>query len=201
MKLVLASNNKDKLREIREILAGSDIEIISQSEAGCNIDAQEDGTTFQENARIKAMAAMEATGLPSVADDSGLEVNAMDGGPGIYSARYGGRDLSYEIKNGMIIDNVAGSDDRGARFVCSVVCVFPNGDEIYADGIIEGRIGMEPEGDGGFGYDPIFIPNGYSHSIACLSDDEKNSISHRGKAFKELSEKLYKYMEKSKTKE
>ena len=126
MKLVLASNNQDKLREIREILGEFGIEIISQGEAGCNIDAQENGSTFQENARIKALAAMRATGLPAVADDSGLEVNAMGGGPGIYSARYGGRDLSYDIKNRMIIDKVAGSDDRGARFVCSAVCVFPN---------------------------------------------------------------------------
>ncbi len=201
MKLVLASNNQDKLREIREILGEFGIEIISQGEAGCNIDAQENGSTFQENARIKALAAMRATGLPAVADDSGLEVNAMGGGPGIYSARYGGRDLSYDIKNRMIIDKVAGSDDRGARFVCSAVCVFPNGDEICADGVINGSIGTELQGNGGFGYDPIFIPDGYECSIACLSDAEKNSISHRGKAFKDLSEKLFRYMEKCDTKE
>ena len=201
MKLILASNNSDKLREIREILDGTGIEVISQREAGCDFEAEENGTTFEENARIKARAAMEATGLPAVADDSGLEVNAMDGGPGIYSARYGGEKLSYDKKRQMIIDAVGDAADRGARFCCSVVCVFPEGGEITAGGTIEGEIGTASEGTGGFGYDPIFIPEGFSHSIACLTDEEKNAISHRGRAFREFAEKLNKYVAEREIKE
>ncbi len=201
MRIVLASNNRDKLREVREILADSDIEVISQSEAGCRFEAEENGTTFRENARIKARAALEATGLPAVADDSGLEVNAMGGGPGIYSARYGGAETGYDIKCRMILDKVSKSDDRGARFVCAVVCVFPNGDELCADGVINGSIGLVPEGDGGFGYDPIFVPEGLDHSIACLTDEEKNAMSHRGAAFREFAEKLKNYMAKHDIKE
>lgn len=201
MTIVLASNNNDKLREIREILEGSDIQIISQREAGCDFEAEENGLSFQENARIKAVAAMEATGLPAVADDSGLEVSALDGAPGIYSARYGGEGLSYDFKCRMILDELSGFEDRSARFVCSVVCVFPNGDEICAEGIVDGSIGMTPEGNGGFGYDPIFVPEGSVHSIACLSDQEKNAISHRGKAFRDFAEKLHKYVENRAAKE
>ncbi|MGM9521625.1 MAG: RdgB/HAM1 family non-canonical purine NTP pyrophosphatase [Oscillospiraceae bacterium] len=202
MKLILASNNKDKLREIREILSGTGLEVISQREAGCSFEAEENGKTFRENARIKARAAMEATGIAALADDSGLEVNAMDGGPGIYSARYGGVELSYDKKCQMILDEVAAGDgDRGARFKCSVVCVFPNGDEICADGVIEGNIGAAPEGNGGFGYDPIFVPEGFACSMACLTDDEKNAISHRGSAFRDFAEKLNKYMAEHEIKE
>ena len=201
MKIVLASNNRDKLREIREILSASGIEIVSQSEAGCNFEAEENGKTFRENARIKALAAMEATGLPSVADDSGIEVNAMNGGPGIFSARYGGETVGYDVKCRMILDNVSGSEDRGARFVCAVVCVFPDGDEICADGVLDGSIGRAPEGNGGFGYDPIFVPVGCKHSLACLTDDEKNAISHRGRAFREFAKKLDNYVAKHGIKE
>lgn len=196
MKIVLASNNSGKLREIREILEGTGIEVLSQREAGCSLEPDENGTTFMENAFIKAKAIMEATGLPAMADDSGLEVNAMDGGPGIYSARYGG-ELSYDIKCQMIIDNVGTNPDRGARFVCAAVCVFPNGDELSALGTVEGSIGHEARGTGGFGYDPVFVPDGYELSIAEISEEEKNAISHRGKAFRELAEKLKVYFEKN----
>ena len=193
MKIVLASNNKDKLREIREILAGTGIEIISQREAGCSFEAEENGTTFRENARIKAKAAMEATGLPAVADDSGLEVNAMGGAPGVYSARFM-EELSYPEKCQIIMDRVSGNPDRGARFVCSTVCVFPNGDEICADGVIEGNIADRARGTGGFGYDPIFVPVGYDRTTAEMSEEEKNSISHRGRAFREFADKLGRYV-------
>lgn len=193
MKIVLASNNAGKLREIREILEGTGIEVLSQKEAGCSLDPEENGTTFRENALIKARAVMEATGLPAMSDDSGLEVNAMDNGPGIYSARYGG-ELSYDIKCQMIIDNVGNNPDRGARFVCAAVCVFPNGDELCADGVIEGTIGYEARGEGGFGYDPIFVPEGYTLSTAEISEEEKNAISHRGKAFRQLATQLTDYM-------
>ena len=196
MKLVIASNNKGKLREIREILENTGIEILSQSEAGCNFEADETGTTFMENARIKAMAAMQATGLPAVADDSGLEVNAMDNGPGIYSSRFGGVDLSYDIKCQMIIDTVGENPDRGARFRSAVCCVFPNGDEICTEGVIEGNIGREARGEGGFGYDPIFFPIGYEKSTAEITEEEKNAISHRGKAFRAFAAELNEYLKK-----
>ena len=193
MKMVLASNNRDKLREVRQILSGTGIEIISQSEAGCSFEAEENGTTFRENARIKARAAMEATGLPAVADDSGLEVNAMGGAPGVYSARFM-VELSYPEKCQIIMDRVSKSPDRGARFVCSAVCVLPNGDEICADGVNDGARSESARGTGGFGYDPIFIPNGFDRTMAELSEDEKNSISHRGRAFRKFAEELGRYM-------
>ncbi len=200
MKIILASNNADKLREIREILSPMGIEVISQSEAGCRFEAEENGTTFTENARIKARAAMEATGRPCVADDSGLEVNAMGGGPGIYSSRFCG-DRTYRETCGEILDLVDGSADRGARFKCAVVCCFPNGDEIDCEGVVEGIIGYGYEGEHGFGYDPIFVPEGHTRSMACLTDGEKNAISHRGRAFRRFAEELRKYMEKEDVKE
>lgn len=200
MKLILASNNKDKLREVREILDGSGIEILSQSEAGCNFEAEENGTTFEENARIKAKAAMEATGLPCVADDSGIEINAMNGGPGIYSSRYCG-DLPYTETCRRVISEISGNPDKGADYYCAVVCVFPSGDEISVSGVTYGAIADEPRGTGGFGYDPIFIPEGYSETMAEITEEEKNKISHRGKAFRAFAEKLRLYMENSENKE
>lgn len=202
MQIILASNNKDKLREIREILAPAGIRVLSQSEAGCHFEAEETGSTFEENARIKARAAMEATGLPCVADDSGLEVNAMGGGPGVYSSRYCG-ELSYAETCQKIIKLVDADPqgDRGARFKCAVVCAFPDGREIACEGVIEGTIGHVYEGDHGFGYDPIFIPEGFEHSMACMEDSAKNAISHRGRAFRKFAEKLSKTVEINGTKE
>ena len=188
MKLVLASNNAGKLREIREIMAGSGIEVLSQREAGCDFSAEETGTSFTENARIKALAAMRATGLPAAADDSGLEVNAMDGGPGIYSSRFCG-ERSYAEACLDIIGRVAGHSDRGARYCCAVVCCFPDGREIRCFATTEGEISRELRGSGGFGYDPMFLlPDG--RTMAELTEDEKNAISHRGRAFRELLRKL-----------
>ena len=188
MKLVLASNNKGKLREIREIMAGSGIEVLSQREAGCDFEAEETGTTFTENARIKALAAMRATGLPAAADDSGLEVAAMDGGPGVYSSRYCG-DRTYAEACREIIGIVEGRADRSARYCCAVVCCFPDGREIDCFGTTEGEIARELRGIGGFGYDPMFqMPDG--RTMAELSEEEKNAVSHRGKAFRELLQKL-----------
>ncbi len=198
MEIVLASNNKDKLREIREILAPQGITVVSQSEAGCHFEAEETGETFEENARIKARAAVAATGRPCVADDSGLEVNAMDNGPGVYSSRFCGN-RSYRETCREIVSIVDGSDDRGARFRCAVVCAFPCGDELTAEGVIEGTIGHVFEGEHGFGYDPIFVPEGHTHSMACLTDAEKNAISHRGRAFRAFAQELQKYMEKEHT--
>ena len=188
MKLVIASNNKGKLREIREIMAGSGIEVLSQREAGCDFEAEETGTTFTANARIKALAAMRATGLPAAADDSGLEVNAMDGGPGVYSSRFCG-DRSYAEACREIISIVDGTPDRGARYCCAVVCCFPDGREITCFATTEGEIARELRGSGGFGYDPMFLlPDG--RTMAELAPEEKNAISHRGRAFRELLRKL-----------
>ncbi len=188
MKLVLASNNAGKLREIREIMAGSGIEVLSQREAGCCFEAEETGTTFDENARIKALAAMRATGLPAAADDSGLEVGAMGGGPGVYSSRFCG-ERSYAEACREIISIVGANPDRSARYCCAVVCCFPDGREIHCFATTEGEIAREMRGSGGFGYDPMFqLPDG--RTMAQLSDEEKNAISHRGKAFRLLLEKL-----------
>ncbi len=188
MKLVIASNNKGKLREIREIMAGSGIEVLSQREAGCDFEAEETGTTFTENARIKALAAMRATGLPAAADDSGLEVNAMDGGPGVFSSRFCG-ERTYAEACREIISIVDGKTDRGARYCCAVVCCFPDGREISCFATTEGEIAGELRGSGGFGYDPMFLlPDG--RTMAELTDEEKNAISHRGRAFRELLRKL-----------
>ena len=188
MKLVIASNNPGKLREIREIMTGSGIEIISQREAGCDIAAEETGDTFDENARIKALAAMRATGLPAAADDSGLEVSAMNGGPGVYSSRYCG-DRSYAETCTEIIGIVDKHADRSARYCCAVVCCFPDGREVHCFATTEGEIARELRGSGGFGYDPMFLlPDG--RTMAELSETEKNAISHRGRAFRELLKKL-----------
>lgn len=197
MKMILASNNRDKLREVREILSPYGIEVISQSEAGCRFEAEETGSTFEENARIKAKAAVEATGLPCVADDSGIEINAMGGGPGIYSSRYCG-DMPYEQTVLRVIGEIADNPDKGADYYCAVVCIFPNGDEITASGRVDGTIADAPRGTGGFGYDPIFIPAGYTQTMAELSESEKNGISHRGRAFQMFAEKLRVYMDESK---
>lgn len=188
MKLVLASNNPGKLREIREIMSGSGIEVLSQREAGCDFEADETGETFEENARIKAVAAMRATGLPAAADDSGLEVNALDGEPGVYSSRYCG-DRSYAETCREIIERIEGCPDRGARYCCAVVCCFPDGREIHCFATTEGQISHTLRGTGGFGYDPMFLlPDG--RTMAELTEDEKNAISHRGRAFRQLMKKL-----------
>ena len=198
MKLILATNNRDKLREVREILADTDIEVVSQSEAGCHFEAEETGTTFTENARIKAQAACAATGHASVADDSGLEIFALGGEPGVYSSRFGG-DVPYTEKCRMLIERLAPYEDRSARFVSAVVCVFPSGDEIAVEGEIRGRIGYEMRGEGGFGYDPIFLPDGYDKTTAEITEEEKNAISHRGRAFRAFAKELHKYLEKEHT--
>ncbi len=202
MQIILASNNKDKLREVREILEPLGIEVISQAEAGCRFEAEENGKTFTENARIKAKAALKATGRVCVADDSGLEVNAMGGGPGVYSSRFcGDRGYPAACREIMEIVDTQGKGDRGARFVSAVVCVFPDGDEIDCLGTVEGTIGHVYEGEHGFGYDPIFVPEGHTRSMACLTDEEKNAISHRGRAFRQFADKLKIHMEKESAKE
>ena len=196
MKIILATNNKNKLREMREITSGLDIEIISQSDAGISIDPEETGSTFAENAYIKAKAALDASGLPAIADDSGLCVDALGGEPGVYSARYGpGKNATDRDKYMYLLDKLKGENNRKARFVCSVCCLFPNGDRLSAEDSLEGSIQYEPTGTNGFGYDPVFVPDGYTRSNAELTPEEKNAISHRGKATRAIVLKLKEYLE------
>ena len=195
MKLILASNNAHKLREFTEILSPLGIEIISQSAAGCHFEVDETGTTFEENAYLKAAAVTEATGLPAVADDSGLAVDALNGEPGIYSARYtGNHEDTDRDRNNYLLEKMNGVEIRTARFVSCISCTFPNGDRIDTRGECEGEIMHGVSGENGFGYDPLFRPMGYDRSMGELSADEKNSISHRGKSLMKFYEKLKEYL-------
>ncbi len=195
MKIIFATGNKGKMVEIREIMADLDAEIISMKEAGIDIDIVEDGTSFEENALIKARAVAEyAKDAIVLADDSGLEVDALNKEPGIYSARYMGEDTSYDIKNQNIIDRLEGVEkkDRTARFVCCIAAVFPDGKESVVRGTIEGYIGFEPMGEHGFGFDPIFYLPDRDVSTASIPPEEKNKISHRGRALEMMKEELRK---------
>lgn len=194
-KIIFATGNQGKMREIREILAGEDVEILSMKEAGITLDIIEDGTTFAENAIIKAKAvaaAPEAQQAIVLADDSGLEVDYLNKEPGIYSARYMGEDTSYKIKNKNIIDRLEGvpKEKRTARFVCAIAAVLPNKEVITTEGTIEGYIGWKEAGTNGFGYDPIFYVDQYNCSTAELSAEVKNELSHRGKALRAMKERL-----------
>jgi XTP/dITP diphosphohydrolase len=191
-KIIFATSNEGKMKEIRMILKDIDYTVISMKEAGLKVDIIEDGKTFEENAIIKAKTIMELTGEIVMADDSGLEVDAMNKEPGIYSARFLGENTSYEVKNQYIIDKLAGKslNERSARFVCAIACVFPNGEIVTKSATIEGYIGFEPKGDNGFGYDPIFWLPEYNCSTAQLTEVQKNKISHRGKALEKMKEEL-----------
>ena len=194
MKIVLSTDNAHKLREFKEILAGSGIELISKKEAGCFIDVEENGTTFEENAFIKAEAVCRATGLPAIADDSGLCVDALGGEPGIYSARYTGRHEDSDVdRYRYLLKKMEGITDRRARFVSAICCVLPGGDAVRALGTCEGEIMEGPEGENGFGYDPIFRPLGYERGMGLLTAEEKNAISHRGNALKAFLAEWEKY--------
>lgn len=183
-KLIFATGNENKMKEIRMILGDLDYEILSMKEAGIDADIVEDGKTFEENAIIKATAISKLSGCLVLADDSGLEVDYMDKMPGIYSARWMGEDTSYRIKNKAIIDKLEGVPDekRTARFVCAIAAAFPDGRVVTKRGTIEGIIGYEERGENGFGYDPIFFFPEYGKTTAELSPEEKNQISHRGRA-------------------
>lgn len=190
MKLVLATNNEGKVREFARILEPLGIEVMTQKQAGVHVSPEENGTTFAENARIKAMAVYEATGLPTVADDSGLCIDAMNGEPGVYSARYDGEDTPYEEKNRRIIESLNGvaEEKRTARFVAHITCVLSKDEILDCEGVCEGTIGHKPAGDGGFGYDPIFYVG--DKSFAELDGEAKDKVSHRGKALEKLYQKL-----------
>ena len=194
MKLVLASDNKNKLREFRTLFENFGVELISKAESGFTEEVEETGETFAENARIKAEAVMRATGLAAVADDSGLCVDALGGAPGVHSARYTANHADSDAdRYNLLLRNLGGRDDRAARFVCSLCCAFPNGDILTAEGTCEGTILSAPRGENGFGYDPVFRPDGFDRSMAELTMEEKNAISHRGKALAQFRQKWEKY--------
>ena len=197
MKFILASNNDHKLLEFRQLADAMGFEIISQKEAGCFFEVEENGTTFEENSYLKAIAVTRATGLPAIADDSGLVVDALNGEPGIYSARYGpGHEAPASARNEYLLKKMETVPDgeRTARFVCCICCTFPNGDVIRSRGECEGYILHEPVGAGGFGYDPIFHPNDRDCAFAELTAEEKNSISHRGNALRKFVPQLEEYL-------
>lgn len=188
--IILASNNKDKVKEVKEILKGYDI--ISMKEAGIDVDIEENGTTFEENALIKARAIMKLTGQITMADDSGLEIDYLNKAPGVYSARFMGHDTSYDINNKALIQKLEGvkGSDRSGRFVCAIAVCFPDGREIVKRGTMEGLIAEEIKGDNGFGYDPIVYLPEYGRTSGELAPEEKNKISHRGKALALIKEEL-----------
>ena len=194
MKLVLASKNQKKLVEMNDILSHLGIEVCSEAEAGVDLEVEETGTTFEENSLLKAKAVMEASGLPAIADDSGLCVDCLGGAPGVYSARYGGEGLSDEARYQILLENMRGQMTRTAKFVSVITCCFPNGDVLSARGECPGTIAYAPMGEGGFGYDPVFFVPELKKTFAQLAADEKNAISHRGKALEAFQVKLGEYL-------
>ncbi len=194
-KIVFATGNKGKVKEIQMILADLGVEVTTMKEEGIQVDVDENGTTYEENALIKAREVAKYTDAIVMADDSGLEIDYLNKEPGIYSARYMGEDTSYRIKNGNLIDRLAGVPDeqRTARFVCAIAAVLPDGRELTARGIIEGRIGYEEKGKNGFGYDPIFYVPEFGKTTAELTEEQKNKVSHRGRALEIMKEELKKY--------
>ena len=194
MKLVLASKNKKKLEEMRDILSALGVEVISEADAGVDVDVEETGSTFEENAALKAKAVMEASGLPAIADDSGLCVDALNGAPGVYSARYGGEGLGDAERWQLLLNAMRGQLDRRCGFVSAICCAFPNGDVLTARGECRGTLAYAARGENGFGYDPIFFVPEKKKTFAELTAEEKHEISHRGKALREFKEKLEKYL-------
>ena len=194
MKLVLASKNKKKLVEMNDILSRLGVQVCSEAEAGVDVEVEETGTTFEENSLLKARAVMEASGMPAIADDSGLCVDALGGAPGVYSARYGGEGLDDTGRYRLLLENMRGQSPRTARFVSVITCCFPNGDVITARGECPGTIAFAPMGEGGFGYDPVFFLPERKKTFAQLTAEEKNEISHRGKALALFQEKLEAYL-------
>lgn len=196
MKFIMASNNSHKIVELSRILKPLGIDVISAKEADIVLDdVEETGSTFAENAYIKAEAAFKKTGMAAVADDSGLSVDALDGRPGIYSARYAGENATDEDKINKLLDEMKNvpDDKRTAHFISSICCIMPDGSKIVAEGICNGKIAKSPQGNGGFGYDPIFMYG--NKSYAELSAEEKDAVSHRGQALRKFKTELEKYFE------
>ena len=194
MKLILASQNPHKLVEMDAILSAYGIEVVLEKDVGLHVDVEETGTTFAENAMLKAQAVMKASGLAAIADDSGVCVDALNGAPGVYSARYGGPALDDVGRYRLLLENLRGQTNRTARFVSAIACVFPNGDTIEAEGVCPGTIAFAPQGTGGFGYDPVFFLPQLRKTYAQLTPEEKAAVSHRGKALAAFEEKLKVYL-------
>ncbi len=194
MKLLVATNNIGKIREIKTILSSEQIQIISLKEAGVDIDPEENGVTFEENALIKARAAVQAAGIPAISDDSGLCVDYLDGAPGIYSARYAGENATDAQRIEKLLEKMQGVPhaERKAFFISAAAYVSPDGTELTAIGTVDGYITEKPDGDGGFGYDPVFMSAELKKTFGAMSDTEKNAISHRFRAMTNLKEKLIK---------
>ena len=196
MRFVLATHNPGKLREMGEILKDFGIEVVSPKDLGITVDVEETGSTFAENAMLKAKAICKAANLPAIADDSGLCVDALNGAPGVYSARYGGEGLDDKGRYMLLLSSLRGAPTRAAHFACAVACAFPNGDTLTAEGRCDGSIAYAPLGEGGFGYDPVFLLPGSGKTFGQLSQEEKSAVSHRGRALKDFAGKLEAYLKK-----
>lgn len=194
MRFVLASKNAHKLTEMRRILGELGVEVVLESDVGVDIEVEETGETFEENSLLKAKAVMEATGLPAIADDSGLCVAALGGGPGVYSARYGGEGLTDQDRYRLVLEGLRGQIDRSAKFVSVVTACFPGGETLVARGECPGVIAYAPQGDNGFGYDPVFFYPELRKTFAQMTAQEKNAISHRGVALQKFKVELEKYL-------
>ena len=195
-KFVLATHTPGKLKEMSSILSQFGVEVVSPKELGITVDVEETGATFAENAMLKARAICAAANLPAIADDSGLCVDALNGGPGVYSARYGGEGLDDKGRYTLLLNSMRGQATRAAHFTCSIACAFPNGDTLTAEGQVQGTIAFAPMGEGGFGYDPVFFYPPLAKTFGQLTAEEKSTISHRGQALKEFSAKLETYLGK-----
>ena len=196
MRFVLATHNPGKLREMGEILKDFGIEVVSPRDLGITVDVEETGTTFAENALLKAKAICKEANLPAIADDSGLCVDALNGAPGVYSARYGGEGLDDKGRYMLLLSSLRGAPTRAAHFACVVACAFPNGDTLTAEGRCDGSIAYAPLGEGGFGYDPVFLLPGTGKTFGQLTQEEKSAVSHRGRALKDFAGKLEAYLKK-----
>lgn len=196
MRLLIATNNQNKKREIDAILAPLSVETVTPKELGIDFDPIENGTTFEENAMIKARCGFDLTGIGTIADDSGLCVNALNGRPGIYSARYGGEEATYSEKIAMLQQEIGDAEDRSASFECAIACVLSKDVAFTVTGRCVGEIAHESAGAGGFGYDPVFYIPSKQKTFSELTDEEKNAISHRGAALEALRKKLNEIQEK-----
>ena len=196
MKYVLATHNPGKLKEMGAILARFGVEVVSPKDLGLTVEVEETGTTFAENAMLKAKAICAAAQLPAIADDSGLCVDALNGGPGVYSARYGGEGLDDRGRYMLLLNNMRGQTTRAAHFACAIACAFPNGDTLTAEGRCDGTIAFAPMGEGGFGYDPVFFVPEKAKTFGQLTAEEKSAISHRGRALESFVGKLETYLKK-----
>ncbi|MCQ2447361.1 MAG: XTP/dITP diphosphatase [Oscillibacter sp.] len=194
MQFVLATHNPGKIREMSAILERFGIEVVTPKDLGITVDVEETGTTFAENSMLKAKAICELANLPAIADDSGLCVDALNGAPGVYSARYGGEGLDDVGRYRLLLENLKGQPTRAAHFACAIACAFPNGDTITAEGQVKGTIAFAPMGEGGFGYDPVFFYPELAKTFGQLTQEEKSAISHRGRAMEDFVAKLETYL-------